>query len=277
MGVNLRKRLVVINPLLVNGKTFNMDHKISITINTDRNTTIRDCIAANKIHLIQELSVVGEFKSYEDNPTIRIMCNSLDKDGNRTGGQLEFLDLSDAKIFHCYINNIPYDYGDLRWNYGFKDCVTLKTIRFGSSDLKLKGDYFSGCTSLENIEVSGHHSIYTTKDGVLYKKRPHDPKQEYFVSGKLKIIKVPAKVNDSKIIDFESISHVEAFAFENTEIREFWLPKVPPICNKDAFHGVDVSKITIHVPAEAYSSYWSHPVWGEFNIEANMDRRSIIG
>ena len=51
------------------------------------------------------------------------MCNSIDESGNRTGGQLEVLDFSDANIYNYNNANERSQRHDM-----FNDCITLKKI-----------------------------------------------------------------------------------------------------------------------------------------------------
>ncbi len=98
--------------------------KIAIAIKTSPQNTISSCIAENKRHLIHHLTIVGPYQSEYDNNTIRKMCNSINDDGIRSGGQLEILDLVNAEIMANYKCNV----GSFWSSNSLHDCLTLREI-----------------------------------------------------------------------------------------------------------------------------------------------------
>lgn len=238
-------------------------NKINISIHTDSHTSIGQCLAENKRHLISKLSVIGYYISDFDNKIIRKMCNSLDENGTYTVGCLEELDLTKAEIF-----------GSRNCNQGyigcqaFKGCQTLRTIKFGKSLSSVMGYDFSDCSSLEEINVAADNNHYYSKNGVLYSIldsscMPHRRLPE----GEWVLVKVPSKIKDSRKIDLNKIKSIEDSAFENTSLTELEMPNIAPICGPGAFKGVDLSTIRLIVPKGALNNYWCHPVWGNFQIE----------
>lgn len=241
--------------------------KIELKISTNRHTGIRQCIAENKRHLVSKLAVLGTYASDYDNKTIQEMCNTRTADGQFTGGNLEILDLSNAEIaanFHCgYVTNS----GSMGIE-AFKDCITLREVIFGESLLSTSARYYSGCLSLSSIKVSVGNRKYKSINGVLYdildsSILPNKARK----NGEWIIVKVPAMLHESNRIDFSCANEIADYAFEDTSIRELKLPEIPPICSKEAFKGVDAAKLTLIVPMGALNNYWSHPVWGSFNIK----------
>lgn len=242
--------------------------KIDITINTDRSTSVGNCISENKRKLISRLKIIGCYKSQYDNETIRTMCNTKDENGSYTGGILEDLDLTQAIIYESdfgpQMKNNPGSLG----GHAFRGCITLKVVSFGESLTNVSGSDFSGCISLEEINVSISNKKYSSRNGILYdildtSCLPNKIRSE----GEWVLIKVPATLKNSSKIDFKKIRSIGNNAFENTSLQEIIMPEVAPICTKEAFKDVDVSKIKLIVPKGAFNNYWSHPVWGSFQIE----------
>ena len=241
-----------------------MDNRIFITVNVNESGHLYQTIAKNKLHLIHELTIHGYFNCYADKSVIGSMCNTLDESGKRTGGQLDTIDLSKAKIASSW--GEP----DYRLGYDtFKNCITLKKIILSKLyDINAKG--FSGCVSLTSIEYMGCYH-FVSKKGVLYQigrweTFQNQPKYKQFVNGTQILVKYPAAKQDVEDIDFTCINKIEDYAFEDFKGTDLYLPGIPPSCTELAFFNVDTSKITLHVNKDFFNSYWSHPVWGNFQI-----------
>ena len=237
-----------------------MSNKISVSVNVDYPRHLSDYIAANKKHLINELIVIGEFNCSIDGPFIQSMCNALDSSGNRTGGQLELLNLSSVNTNGFYT--------------AFEDCITLRVIIFGMP-LSIDANSFSGCTALECIVVLDYQCPYSTDKGVLYLSGyfDHDRKRKNFYNnGEYTLVKFPAAKREVKDIRFDQINKIADSAFEDFKGTDLYINNsVPPACTKDAFYNVDRTKVKIHVPKDAFNSYWSHSVWGEFQIVGDLE------
>lgn len=198
------------------------------------------------------------------------MCNAIGKDGMRTGGQLEVLDLTDAILMRNFYDGRALEPGSVGI-CAFVNCITLREIKFGKYLYNVNGTDLSGCISLTKIEVSEDNETYTSIDGILY-QFSYNPdwstsERQTHPRGKWRLIKVPSNMQNPHAINFDLINLVESRAFEDTRLRELWLPAIPPACAFDAFKGVDEGKITLHVPAASFNSYWSHPAWGKFSIK----------
>lgn len=246
-----------------------MNNKISITVNVTDNHRLSDCIAKNKKHLIQELVVLGNYFANSDDDFLKSMCNSIDKNGMRTGGQLEILDLSKAHLFKGKTN---VDVSrQLLWN-SFEGCITLRIIKLGELDT-IDAHMFSGCISLESIWYTpnyistkdGYHHSFISDDGILYECKYSNG----IITGKRKLIKYPSAYVDPRKIRFQFVDEIVDYAFEDFKGSDLYMSTVPPSCNKLAFQNVDVTKITLHVPNKSFNSYWSHPFWGNFQIVEN--------
>ena len=232
---------------------------IKVTVNS-----IRD-IAPEKRFLIDELTIVGKFELEHDLPILRSMCNTV-VEGRRTGGNLSVVDLSRSYValrFGHYTTN-PYSWGSL------EDCISLKRISLPSQILlsSYVGRYFSGCKSLESIQIVGSKLPMCHEgngrgddlDGVLYYKR----------KGMNTLLNYPANKGTEYLIP-NYITAIADCAFEDSHLSKLTMPAVPPSCTEDAFRGVNLIALTLVVPKGSHDSYWSHPVYGKFNIEEMQD------
>lgn len=244
--------------------------KISVSIKTSPQMTISKCIADNKRHLIQELKVVGLYQSRYDNDTIRNMCNCTTVNGIRSGGQLEVLDLADAEIVESHNGINKYNAGSLWSSNSLNECITLREIKFGKSLTSISGRHFADCISLKKIDVTDN-PIYTSINGILYQRADNCDwtvsVRRPFNEGEWILIKVPAAINDSKLIRFDKINRISSGAFKNTSLKTLVMSSIPPTCDSDGFDNVDIQNITIFVPKDSFNSYWCHPIWGKFNIK----------
>lgn len=232
--------------------------KISIVVKTNLNTSVRQFIAEDKRQVIQELKIIGPYRSKYDDSTIRSMCNTIGKNGQRTGGRLEILDLSDAFLMRNFYADNFLDFGFVG-SMAFSNCITLREIKFGKSLVKVDGKDFSGCLSLERILVSDDNVSYKSIDGILYQTSysanwSTSTRNDY-PEGHWRLVKVPSNMQDASAIRFDLIDSIDNYAFEDTRLTELWMPAIPPACASSAFYNVDVSKITLHVPSESFDSY----------------------
>lgn len=241
-----------------------MDDIISISVNVKESASLASCISANKKHLIQELHINGYYCAEIDDLFIKSMCNTIDKDGKRSGGQLEILDFSGADV-RCYKHPGLKDKKYFSYS-SFNGCITLKQIKLGRLQ-EVNSHMFSGCISLESI--ISNYDPFAHKNGILYQKGCYTQDNKYlgYEYGKWKLVKYPSAHQNPKDIDFNLINEIADYAFEDFKGTDLYLPDIPPACSKYAFHNVDVTKISIHVPKDSRNSYWSHPVWGEFYME----------
>lgn len=244
-----------------------MDNRICVKVNVSDNLRLSECIASNKKHLIQELVITGNYYASPDDVLIKSMCNTIDNNGRRSGGQLEVLDLSKAHLSNVNTNvNLCRQLS----NDSFEGCITLRIIKLGELDI-IDAKMFRGCISLESIWynhktisiVGGYKHYYLSDGGILYEQK-YD--KEGIMLNKRRLIKYPSAYHEPKDIRFIIVDEIADYAFEDFSDTDLYLSTVPPTCTKKAFYNVDITKVKIHVPKESFNSYWSHPVWGEFQI-----------
>ncbi len=236
-----------------------MDNLVKIKVNT-----IKD-IDPKKRHMVNELTIVGIFESQYDLPILRSMCNTI-VDGQRTGGNLLYVDLSYSKIYQRDGINSGCWNGD---NIGLNDCLSLKMIVFPCKVFSFQGKCFSGCRNLESIIIDGEN--YEDKlnprvisiDGVLFIKA---------LNGNCCLIKYPAnKGNEYTLPQDHKITRIDDYAFEDSHLTRLFMPPVPPSCTEKAFEGVDKVTMTLVVPKGCHDSYWMHPVYGKFRMEEKRE------
>ena len=130
-----------------------------ITIKLDEAGTLPNRIGESKKYLITNLKIVGEVNG-TDWRIIREMAG-CDYEGEKTGGKLSILDLSDAKIvkggseyvFFGYDSSRRYTSNDKLGDYAFYGCSGLTSLTIPSSVTSIGGDAFRDCSGLTSIYV----------------------------------------------------------------------------------------------------------------------------
>ena len=137
-----------------------------ITIKLDEAGTLPNRIGESKKYLITNLKIVGEVNG-TDWRIIREMAG-CDYEGEKTGGKLSILDLSDAKIvkggseyvFFGYDSSRRYTSNDKLGDYAFYGCSGLTSLTIPSSVTSIGKAAFSGCSGLTSLTIpSGVTSI----------------------------------------------------------------------------------------------------------------------
>ena len=137
-----------------------------ITIKLDEAGTLPNRIGESKKYLITNLKIVGEVNG-TDWRIIREMAG-CDYEGEKTGGKLSILDLSDAKIvkggseyvFFGYDSSRRYTSNDKLGDYAFYGCSGLTSLTIPSSVTSIGRSAFSGCSGLTSLTIpSGVTSI----------------------------------------------------------------------------------------------------------------------
>jgi hypothetical protein len=221
-----------------------MDNLLKVTVNSIQE------IDEDKRIMIGELTIVGRFTPYRDLPILKSMCNTI-VDGQRTGGNLYFVDLSKCELY------------DGNWNYddwGLIDCISLrriifpKTARFNNTYGKL----FSGCISLESIEIEWDSNNRAFDiEGVLFVRN---------TGGIKRLLKFPANKGNEYTIPSDT-NVIADYAFEDSHLSRLFMPAIPIPCTEKAFEGVNVAAMTLVVPKGCHDSYYTHSVYGKFRIE----------
>ena len=130
-----------------------------ITIKLDEAGTLPNRIGESKKYLITNLKIVGEVNG-TDWRIIREMAG-CDYKGEKTGGKLSILDLSDAKIvkggseyvFFGYDSSRRYTSNDKLGDYAFYGCSGLTSLTIPSSVTSIGGDAFRDCSGLTSLTI----------------------------------------------------------------------------------------------------------------------------
>ena len=130
-----------------------------ITIKLDEAGTLPNRIGESKKYLITNLKIVGEVNG-TDWRIIREMAG-CDYEGEKTGGKLSILDLSDAKIvkggseyvFFGYDSSRRYTSNDKLGDYAFYGCSGLTSLTIPSSVTSIGKSAFSGCSGLTSLTI----------------------------------------------------------------------------------------------------------------------------
>ena len=128
------------------------------TFNVEKAGTLPDKISEVDMYKIKSLKLSGVLNG-TDILFLRKMMGVSEK-GAATGGQLEYLDISDTKIVEggdgYYISGGGFSYHtsyDKIGMYMFLGVRALKTILLPNGVTSIGGDVFSGCTSLTTINI----------------------------------------------------------------------------------------------------------------------------
>lgn len=151
---------------------------------------------------------------------------------------------------------------------GYKYCITLKRLSL-PSQINLRpvdGRYFSGCKSLESISIVGSNR----PDNYPLNGRAYDMDGVLFfqIGYEVELVKFPANKGSEYTIP-EYTKKIRDCAFEDSHLTRLTMPSVPPTCPwcGDPFKGVDIASLTLVIPKGSHDSYWTHPVFGKFNLE----------
>ena len=147
-----------------------------ITIKLDEAGTLPNRIGGSKKYLITNLKIVGEVNG-TDWLFIREMAGS-DLCGDKTGGKLSILDLSDAKIvkggseyvFFGYDSSRRYTSNDKLGDYAFYGCSGLTSLTIPSSVTSIGGEAFRDCSGLTSLTIPS--SVTSIGDSGLTRQSP---------------------------------------------------------------------------------------------------------
>ena len=124
--------------------------------------------------------------------------------------------------------------------YAFQDCSNLVSIVVPSSIIILKGQPFSKCSALQNIEVDAANENYMDVDGILFNK------------AETEIIKYPAGKEETGYIIPSSVTTIRTCAFEDcNSLRSVEIPSSVEEIGVEVFKGCSNLVIYCEVGSEA--------------------------
>ena len=187
-----------------------------ITIKLDEAGNLPNRIGESKKYLITNLKIVGEVNG-TDWRIIREMAG-CDYEGEKTGGKLSILDLSDAKIveggsayvFFRYDSSRMYTSNDKLGDYAFYGCSGLTSLTIPSSVTSISDCAFFGCSGLTSFTI-------------------------------------PSSVTSIGWGAFCGCSGLTSIYVYTEKL---------PNMGSDVFAGCDAKKCTVYVPKGTYDDYW---------------------
>ena len=220
-----------------------------ITIKLDEAGTLPNRIGESKKYLITNLKIVGEVNG-TDWRIIREMAG-CDYEGEKTGGKLSILDLSDAKIvkggseyvFFGYDSSRRYTSNDKLGDYAFYGCSGLTSLTIPSSVTSIGSEAFSGCSGLTSLTIP---SSVTSIGNYALKG----------CSGLTSIYVYPEKLPKlgEKVFDGCNAKNCKVYVPTGT-YDDYWLSEFGYFENIVEFDATGIDKVTTSTDAKELSRY----------------------
>ena len=220
-----------------------------ITIKLDEAGTLPNRIGESKKYLITNLKIVGEVNG-TDWRIIREMAG-CDYEGEKTGGKLSILDLSDAKIvkggseyvFFGYDSSRRYTSNDKLGDYAFYGCSCLTSLTIPSSVTSIGSEAFSGCSGLTSLTIP---SSVTSIGNYALKG----------CSGLTSIYVYPEKLPKlgEKVFDGCNAKNCKVYVPTGT-YDDYWLSEFGYFENIVEFDATGIDKVTTSTDAKEVSRY----------------------
>ena len=210
-----------------------------ITIKLDEAGTLPNRIGESKKYLITNLKIVGEVNG-TDWRIIREMAG-CDYEGEKTGGKLSILDLSDAKIvkggseyvFFGYDSSRRYTSNDKLGDYAFYGCSGLTSLTIPSSVTSIGKAAFSGCSGLTSLTIpSGVTSI---------------GESAFWDCSGLTSLTIPSSVTSIGNYALKGCSGLTSI---------YVYPEKLPKLGEKVFDGCNAKNCKVYVPTGTYDDYW---------------------
>ncbi len=68
---------------------------------------------------------------------------------------------------------------------------------------------------------------------------------------------------------YPSLSYICDYAFNGTSLEELYVQaSYPPVCEDNAFAGIDLTRFKVYVPKKYMAIYRGHLTWGKLIIKA---------
>ena len=210
-----------------------------ITIKLDEAGTLPNRIGGSKKYLITNLKIVGEVNG-TDWLFIREMAGS-DLCGDKTGGKLSILDLSDAKIvkggseyvFFGYDSSRRYTSNDKLGDYAFYGCSGLTSLTIPSSVTSIGGEAFRDCSGLTSLTIPS--SVTSIGDSA------------FFGCSSLTSLTIPSSVTSIGNYALKGCSGLTSI---------YVYPEKLPKLGEKVFDGCNAKNCKVYVPTGTYDDYW---------------------
>ena len=162
----------------------------------------------------------------------------------------------------------------------FEGCISLESISLPESVATVGTAAFMGCTSLESATLSPNLKVIPT---AMF--RDCSKLAEVIIPFGITTIGNGAFAGCKAMRSFdlpESINYIDDYAFRYlSDLKDIYChAKTAPNTSKNAFWNVDLSQVTLHVPASSVDSYQSTSPWNQFGaivpLETEMAYRPMI-
>ena len=252
-----------------------------ITIKLDEAGTLPNRIGESKKYLITNLKIVGEVNG-TDWRIIREMAG-CDYEGEKTGGKLSILDLSDAKIvkggseyvFFGYDSSRRYTSNDKLGDYAFYGCSGLTSLTIPSSVTSIGSEAFSGCSGLTSLTIPSSvtsigESAFWDCSGLTSLTIPSSVTSignyAFYDCSSLTSLTIPSSVTSIGNYAFEGCSGLTSIYV--------YLEKTPKL-GTDIFSGCDAKNCTVYVPKGTGNAYFRSAEFGYFYNIVEFDATGI--
>lgn len=148
----------------------------------------------------------------------------------------------------------------------FCGCSGLTSLTL-SSDIRIDGSAFKGCSGLKTVSfcINDDLETYLTK-GHSYIYLDVDCAIKYYLGGEeITSIVIPSSVTTLGECAFQRCS----------TLQSVYVSWPTPISAGSAFLGVGISKCTLYVPQGTEQDYWLADVWGDFGNIVEYDPTGI--
>lgn len=253
---------------------------VDMAVSVDKPGSLQQDIDADTQYLINRLTIRGNINS-TDLKYIRRLAGR-DEKGRSTRGQLEYLDLSEARIT---AGGEPFiDDGSTRISTeddklperAFYDCEGLATIKLPETIKQIGHGAFGMCLALKDLQMPASGDNFVMEDGIIYSPdRKTMIEAMPWLSGRLDIPKGITQISDYALSGCSKLTRVSLpstlqsigtrafyFDFGLVELRSF--TKSVPQLGASVFSEVNQSVCKLYVPGGAKAKYKTEPQWKDF-------------
>jgi len=171
--------------------------------------------------------------------------------------------------------------------YVFYGCSALTSVEIPNSVTSIGEGAFTGCIGLNSIDVATDNPNYCSVDGVLFTKdltillnypAGKTDKSYSIPDGVTRIGQQAFGFCSATSIEIpNSVTTIGPWTFEGcTELSTITCRAVnPPALGENSFGNLDLSAITLYVPAESIEAYKAADVWKDFGAILSIQAEEV--